>query len=98
MRIEPGYDTAGRTALEIICRGATQLMRDGRYGGKALVGPATFQLLQEELARERVLTARGEWDGSRPYLRLAICGREMVINMSEDVPEHHYELAERGGK
>ena len=94
MRIEPGYDTMGRTSLEILCRGATHLMREKRYGGKAAVGPDTFEVLHRQLTTERVLTARGEWDGNRPYLRLAICGRELVINMSDDVPEGCYDLAE----
>jgi hypothetical protein len=94
MVIEPGYDTAGLTSWEVLCRGAARLMRQGKFGGKAWVGPEKFQILQHQLVALRDPSLRGEWDGSRYYMRVAICGRELVINMREGMPEEQWELSE----
>jgi len=48
--------------------------------------------VQDQLQKERDLTARGEWDGPRPYLRFALAGREVVVFAAEHVPERSVEV------
>ena len=87
---DPNY--CGRMITEVLLGAASKLMREGVLPRDAFFGPATFQLVQNILVAQHDPSLRGEWDGNRFYLRMALCGRELCLHMDESVPEESVEL------
>jgi hypothetical protein len=95
MRFKATQDCAehcGKMITEVMISVASKLMREGVQPRRAFFGPQTFQVVQQILVSQHDPSLRGEWDGNRFYLRMSLCGRELVINMDESVPEHTVEV------
>lgn len=87
-------DFCGSTSWECLVGAASRQMHVNNYGGKVYVGPEMFQTVQTQLVAMRDPTLRAEWDGNRCYLRVGICGRELVIHMREDLSATEFEMTE----
>lgn len=87
----------GLTLAWRLVEAADELLRLSRFGGRAWLGPGTFQQLQAELVHHRDPTLKVLPGASLTdyTLDFAICGRRIVIEMDPSIAKDVIEMGER---